>query len=434
MTNQSGYSHSMFINRFRKIIIIGIAFSFAATILPAVSAQIAGSKCVKLGTTKTVSNIKYTCIKQGSKLIWNKGVAIKKPAVKPTPASSPSPIPTPTQTSSASATSSPTPTPTPSKPPEISISQRWDSIDQTALKVFSEANKIPLPNTHQNVFIWQTSAKANSEAVAEIKQRYESAGRWWANFAKSANPVKVLIANYNEAEWICQIKLAWLDNMTQPDCVAIESNGQSSIPTAGQSQRGSKQVDMYQVDSRATMDTIFFYGRIEHEFTHNIFYAQSPMYQEKIPCWMTEGGAELFGNLSAFGSDPNMYIQVRNFKAHRDELKNQTVADWLNYINRADVSDNFPEEGDRCGAVRHELYNHGTLPNEYLVSKLGVLGYLNLIKEASNTSWPQAIQKTIGKTKNELYADMAQYMKTQYDLIEANPWSVGNLKRVAPGR
>lgn len=61
------------------------------SILQANSATIAGSKCTKLGSTKTVSKIKYTCIKSGQKLVWNKAVStLNKP--------SPSPSPTPSST------------------------------------------------------------------------------------------------------------------------------------------------------------------------------------------------------------------------------------------------------------------------------------------------------------------------------------------------
>ena len=38
----------------------------------------AGSSCTKLGLTSTVSGKKYTCIKSGKKLVWDKGVAVKK--------------------------------------------------------------------------------------------------------------------------------------------------------------------------------------------------------------------------------------------------------------------------------------------------------------------------------------------------------------------
>ena len=39
-----------------------------------------GAKCSKHKATSTVKAMKYTCIKSGGKLVWNKGVAIKKPS------------------------------------------------------------------------------------------------------------------------------------------------------------------------------------------------------------------------------------------------------------------------------------------------------------------------------------------------------------------
>ena len=49
----------------------------------------AGAKCTKAGSTATASGMKFTCIKSGSKLVWNKGVAIKVAA--PTPSPTPTP-------------------------------------------------------------------------------------------------------------------------------------------------------------------------------------------------------------------------------------------------------------------------------------------------------------------------------------------------------
>jgi len=41
-----------------------------------------GTACKKAGQTSTSAGIKYTCVKSGKKLVWNKGVAIKA-AIKP---------------------------------------------------------------------------------------------------------------------------------------------------------------------------------------------------------------------------------------------------------------------------------------------------------------------------------------------------------------
>jgi len=86
---------------------------FAVTLITAInllniSASLAvvkaGSTCSKLGVTSTYSGKKYTCIKSGKKLVWNKGVTVALPKPKPTPTPTSTPTPTPTQT--------PTPIPT----------------------------------------------------------------------------------------------------------------------------------------------------------------------------------------------------------------------------------------------------------------------------------------------------------------------------------
>jgi hypothetical protein len=75
--------------------ILAVALSLTLVVSVAQAAVKAGSGCSKAGSTSTVSGKKYTCIKSGKKLVWNKGVVV----VKPTPTNSPKPNPTPTSES-----------------------------------------------------------------------------------------------------------------------------------------------------------------------------------------------------------------------------------------------------------------------------------------------------------------------------------------------
>lgn len=82
----------------------GLLVALVLTLIPitAVSAQKInpGSTCKVLNQKVVYQSKTYSCIKSGKKLIWNKGVAVKKA----TPTTTPTPTPTPTST--------PTPTPT----------------------------------------------------------------------------------------------------------------------------------------------------------------------------------------------------------------------------------------------------------------------------------------------------------------------------------
>ena len=84
----------------------GAAVALALVIAPPASASVKeGAACKKAGQSSTVSGRKFTCIKKSGKLVWNKGVAVKK-------------APTPASTSVASAAPSMSATPSPSKTAE----------------------------------------------------------------------------------------------------------------------------------------------------------------------------------------------------------------------------------------------------------------------------------------------------------------------------
>lgn len=63
----------------RKVIAVLIALSLLG-IAPAQATSVkAGAKCNKFKAVTVVKGMKYTCIKSGNKLVWSKGVAVKKP-------------------------------------------------------------------------------------------------------------------------------------------------------------------------------------------------------------------------------------------------------------------------------------------------------------------------------------------------------------------
>jgi len=76
--------------------------------MPSQAATVTGTKCTKVGTTKTVSKVKYVCVKSGTKLIWKKGPVI---TATPTPKPSVSATPTPSQSATVKPSASSTPSP-----------------------------------------------------------------------------------------------------------------------------------------------------------------------------------------------------------------------------------------------------------------------------------------------------------------------------------
>lgn len=146
-------------------------FLFNLLIVPANSAVKYGDKCAKAGQTATVSGKKFTCIKSGKKLIWNKGVALPKP------------VATATATPVASSTSTPTPTPTPTPSPTIEqntfnypwrnlcdrdpwVPAQWKEYQEFALRVFGCSRpyrfvEVTLPNTKPSSELISAAFRSN---------------------------------------------------------------------------------------------------------------------------------------------------------------------------------------------------------------------------------------------------------------------------------
>jgi hypothetical protein len=158
-----------------------LLFTLAAPVQAA--APKAGAKCTKAGATATASGKKFTCVKSGKKLAWNKGVAIKAaPKPSPNPVFKPAePTPTPTPV--------PTPTPTPTvKPVEFNA---------TAKKAFDiiQAAKIQSSNLTYTYRIGNFAAPD----VAKVVQRYvENAAQVYSLFLDS--PRVVTIHVYTEKD------------------------------------------------------------------------------------------------------------------------------------------------------------------------------------------------------------------------------------------
>jgi hypothetical protein len=69
----------------KKLLIIAVLSMLSTAILHPSSAAPtakAGAKCKKVNSTQTVGTKKFTCIKSGSKLVWNRGIVV---APNPTP-------------------------------------------------------------------------------------------------------------------------------------------------------------------------------------------------------------------------------------------------------------------------------------------------------------------------------------------------------------
>ena len=154
-------------------------FFFNLFLVTANSAVKYGDKCPKVGQTAIASGKKFTCVKSGKKLIWNKGVVLPKNAVSPTPISSQMPTPIPSPSSTPSIIISPTATPSPTVEyntltyPWKSLCEKdpwvpaeWKEYQEFALSTFGCARpyrfvEMSLPDNKPNSELLSTSLRSN---------------------------------------------------------------------------------------------------------------------------------------------------------------------------------------------------------------------------------------------------------------------------------
>ena len=145
----------------------------------------AGAKCVKKSATATSGGKLFTCIQSGKKLVWNKGVAIKKPtpAVTPTPTLTPTLTPTPTPTPTL------TPTPTPTITPLV-----INALAKQAFEIIQSAKR----ENSNLILTYEIQNFVPKDVADTVRRNTESAARVYSVFVESSR--QVIIHIYTEKD------------------------------------------------------------------------------------------------------------------------------------------------------------------------------------------------------------------------------------------
>ncbi len=170
-------------NKARLAIAIALLLSLA-TPLQAATPK-AGAKCTKAGSTATASGKKFTCIKSGTKLVWNKGVTIKAAAPKPTP----SPTPTAIGDPIGAIGGTPDAKPTQSVKPFV--------VNATAKKAFDIIQTARIQNP-QLTYTYRIGTYAAPDVAKAVQKYVENAAQAYSLFLDS--PRVVTIHVYTEKD------------------------------------------------------------------------------------------------------------------------------------------------------------------------------------------------------------------------------------------
>jgi hypothetical protein len=397
----------------RKIA-LGVLVLISLAMLPssAANAPKAGASCKKIGTTTTVNGKKFTCVKSGKKLIWNKGVkvSVPRPSATPTPAASPTPTVTATPTPPV------TPTPTPEAKPFIP----W-SVDVTAKQVSDAAQKsfrdwaaaqAGKPVDHQ--FFIQDGVfpnRAKSLAAAD-----KTGTQLFSQFFSTKS---ITVIGRTE-EWVVQKLNSLGGNFNS--CSINYVPGLDYCWDAQSLQGMVVLTDMAFNPSNLGIDGS---SLLAHEYFHLIQYQLSNSARKHtirdgsaatahlFPAWFAEGTAEFAGFSIATLAMDSEYWQGRelmNTYGIGDPAANRNALVDAEIRTYTGTQPNGPVNP----------YMIGRTATEYLVASAGFQAMLDIwltFKETKN--FEKSFEKAIGITKDEFY-EKFEKVRTKLDMPEVS--------------
>ena len=342
----------------RKLLPLGLILLLALGISErAQAAAKAGTTCQKISTTQTVGNIKFTCIKSGSKLVWNKGVQIVR---------SSAPTPMPSQTPSNIQSIKPNPFASTPFPDEFTRAEMVDAM----FKSFDEFI-MRKPNVNSYKLVIDPEFQNDSAAITRMVKDIYAVLPFPTGYPTTVvilSSDKVLIEKsvkengfgkegFQEAGYHCLncAGYGW----------ATTSNPLSSVTPH----------EMFHVWQKAAY---------KRDSDNNL----DPNNSINPPVWMDEGGADFFAE--AFYSKVSGNYQVPKLRWEPLHLKD--------YVTR-DKDRSLP-------------YSLGRLAGEYIVASKGMDSFLAIYSNVGKgQDFPTAFENAVGLSLDNFYEKFDRNLK-----------------------
>ena len=368
----------------------------------------AGATCTKKGATATSAGRLYTCILSGKKLIWNKGIAIKKPV-------SPTPKPTAIGDPIGAVGGTPTPTPTPTATIER---KDWELI---YIRIWEDLEKSQTQKSFP--FEYKLGPTVNKEKANESIAAYDKAMKIWMPLltGSTISPVIWTIMSEKDYSWWKQVvdqqegasaNYAWNPDTNMLGHCQLSSNAFCGYGNTFKSNTPEYRFLQYNVIG-STYNQLPNSNTVNHESVH--FYQLSVVqgFPRDIPCWYVEGQASLYGGALQANLITDRSVSIRqrnNFKGIVRQY--QPKADTLTSQEWVDVLKNMYQPHVSCSSQQDYFkYALGMFVWEYLYDKFGAkVMHQVLLDFKYGKLFNEAIEKELNLTLDQLNEKLAAHL------------------------
>jgi len=366
-----------------SILIISSLF-FIQQDIPANAAVKAGEACKKAGITSVTSGKKFTCIKSGKKLVWNKGVS-KSIATVPVPAPAPAPV-------------------------EIPVSIDNLDLKQVPLNAFKnieqEIKTRPRANFTPNLIVGASVTQARKEAeMAGLNRAIDL----WAPYFQP-DKFQVVYATDGDEDWLenKSTEIGW-SSMLPPGqtwrmrmkmyspCAFAYASSLNNVPTFVQCLGRP-----YSGYDRQTGP---------HEYTHLFQMGYGGRNAYMLP-WYMEGSASYFGwTLGFYPTDSNLNERSSWLSSMYRNLPAEAKTDFESRNMEKFKSRMKMLTPSGVQSVATTSYWVGGLATEVLVALYGFDKFVEFTKNIqTNSNMSSLLMQTYGFDEDYFYEKLAPYV------------------------
>ena len=377
-------------------LLISVALLTSPLSTNAFGATKAGATCTKAGATSTVSNIKYTCIKSGKKLVWDKGVSV--PSSKPSPS-----------TNNAA---------------------RKVIVDPIRVAAFNQVHSKSCADSYPNLTVSTSIGPSFNQATSKaISDALISDFKCFGDLFTAPTKLQIFYVTELDESFVKDkvIPVIIKDDVPHMDQIMLDMKNKKwgNVGSAGGFVNKTYTPNEFTMVIHVTSNYTWKSTDSKlpmHEFTHVIqhFYRDKMQtnteaaWFDNFPGWFAEGGADTLAFSVVATSPENLDSMTR---INGKDMANDTSSPQYRTAATANEMITLIKTliAPNSDAARNYQYPIGQLVSEYILGTYGFDSYLTLIKNSGTfSSFSENLKATIGLSQEEFLVKAAPYVLAQW--------------------